>query len=462
MSEGLSILSSVTLLMFVIVMLGLGEYARRKGALRSVEEFYLARRTLGSLQFFFTYFATTYSAFMFIGLVGYSYLYGVGSLGFELTYLMGTAMILTLFSIPVYRKAKKLGVLTPTQLIYLENGSKLARYIVSLSYLIFLIPYMSVQIIGPAVILSILGIPREISILVALLTVFVYVYFGGMRGVVYTDIVQGAYFLLVSLMLLATVFQGLFYIPAQLHVVPGGQSYWTFERFISLTIPWIFFALTNPQVLQKVYVSNNEKSLTKGIILFLIAGFILTITMVLVGLGGAGLYKLSTKDPNMITPMLMSNFSIDFQLALALAVWAAALSTFNSILLTLASIIDVDLIGKRSVKIGRMAILGITVIVGIFSFYTVAPVVILAVSSSAALLYLAPILIVSILRGLSRKEASFLTLLGFTSFILLFIMRNLFYPSPLDYASLGSLAFTSLASIIIYLRNPTINKRSDS
>ncbi|MGB9729482.1 MAG: sodium:solute symporter family protein [Thermoprotei archaeon] len=458
MSGEISILSGVSLVVFIMVMLGLGEYARRKGALKSVEEFYLANRMLNTLQFLFTYFATTYSAFMFIGLVGYSYFYGVGSLGFELTYLMGTAAILSLLSVPIYRKAKKLNVITPTQLIYLENGSKLARYITSISYLVFLIPYMSVQVIGPAVILSILGIPREISILTTILTVFVYVYFGGMRGVVYTDIAQGAYFLLVSLMFVASVFQGLFSTPLQLHTIPGGLSFWTFERFLSLTIPWIFFALTNPQVLQRIYVTSSEKNLTKGTVLFLIAGFTLTIVMVLTGLGGAGLFKLQTKDPNMVTPMIMSSLPISFQLAIALAVWAAALSTFDSILLTLASIIDIDLIGKGSVKLGRWAVLGIIVIVGIFSFYTAAPVVILAVASSAALLYLAPILIVAILRGLSKNEASLLTLLGFVSFTLLFIVRNLVYPHVLDYASLGSLIITSLASIIIWLKTPNSPK----
>ncbi|MEM3832203.1 MAG: hypothetical protein QW128_01205 [Thermoprotei archaeon] len=458
MSEETSVLSGVSLVMFIMIMLGLGVYARRKGALKSAEEFYLANRTLNTLYYFFTYFGTTYSAFMFIGLVGYSYFYGVGSLGFELTYLMGTATILSLFSIPVYRKAKKLNVITPTQLIYLENGSKLARYIVSISYLAFLIPYMSVQVIGPAVILSILGIPREISILATILTVFVYTYFGGLRGIVYTDITQGAYFLLVSLMFLASVFRGVFSTPIQLHTVPGGLSFWTFERFLSLTVPWVFFALTNPQVLQKLYVAKSEKNLAKGTILFLMAGFILTIVMVLTGLGGAGLFNFQTKDPNMITPMIMSNLPISLQLAIALAVWAAALSTYDAILLTLASIIDVDLIGKGNVKLGRRAVLGISVIVGIFSFYTTAPVVILAVTSSAALLYLAPILITAILRGLSKSEASLLTLLGFLSFILLFIVRNMIYPHVLDYASLGSLIITSLASIITWLKTPYPSK----
>jgi len=40
--------------------------------LSSVDEYYLGSRALGKLHFFLTYFATTYSAFIFVGLVGYS------------------------------------------------------------------------------------------------------------------------------------------------------------------------------------------------------------------------------------------------------------------------------------------------------------------------------------------------------------------------------------------------------
>jgi Na+/proline symporter len=58
--------------LFVAACLYLGELTRRRGVLTSVNEYYLGSRALGKLHFFFTYFATTYSAFIFVRLVGYS------------------------------------------------------------------------------------------------------------------------------------------------------------------------------------------------------------------------------------------------------------------------------------------------------------------------------------------------------------------------------------------------------
>ncbi|MEM1611360.1 MAG: hypothetical protein QXQ57_06925 [Sulfolobales archaeon] len=100
---------TISFALFVALCLYLGELARRRGALVSVDEYYLGSRALNRLHFFFTYFATTYSAFMFVGLVGYTYLYGVGTLGFELIYLMGTAAILSILGPRIYERAKKLG-----------------------------------------------------------------------------------------------------------------------------------------------------------------------------------------------------------------------------------------------------------------------------------------------------------------------------------------------------------------
>lgn len=45
-----------------------------------------------------TYSATTYSAFMMVGLVELSYASGVGALGFELFYLVGTLFLLSYYA----------------------------------------------------------------------------------------------------------------------------------------------------------------------------------------------------------------------------------------------------------------------------------------------------------------------------------------------------------------------------
>lgn len=67
-----------------------------------------------------------------------------------------------------------------------------------------------------------------------------------------------------------------------------------------------------------------------------------------------------------------SSSGLKLSIALALAVWAASLSTLDSILLTLASIIDIDLLGRGSVKIGRISVSGMILVLGVFSPHTVA------------------------------------------------------------------------------------------
>ncbi|MEM1803041.1 MAG: sodium:solute symporter family protein, partial [Desulfurococcaceae archaeon] len=53
-------------------------------------DYYTASGRVGGLISFGTYAATTYSAFMMIGLVGLTHATGVGAYGFELVYLAST------------------------------------------------------------------------------------------------------------------------------------------------------------------------------------------------------------------------------------------------------------------------------------------------------------------------------------------------------------------------------------
>ena len=60
----------------------------RRNLGKGMIEYFLADRKVGGFISAMTYSATTYSAFMMVGLVGLTYSSGIGSLGFEMT---GTA-----------------------------------------------------------------------------------------------------------------------------------------------------------------------------------------------------------------------------------------------------------------------------------------------------------------------------------------------------------------------------------
>jgi SSS family solute:Na+ symporter len=58
-----------------------------------VVEYFLSGRNTGGVVAALSYSATTYSAFMMIGLAGFTYSGGVGALGFELIYLSGLSLV---------------------------------------------------------------------------------------------------------------------------------------------------------------------------------------------------------------------------------------------------------------------------------------------------------------------------------------------------------------------------------
>ncbi|RLG79916.1 MAG: sodium:solute symporter family protein, partial [Thermoprotei archaeon] len=70
----------------------------RRIGIKSTIDYYVAGYRLSGLLAAMTYAATTYSAFMMIGLVGFAYATGIGAFGFENLYLLTTTFLLAFFA----------------------------------------------------------------------------------------------------------------------------------------------------------------------------------------------------------------------------------------------------------------------------------------------------------------------------------------------------------------------------
>jgi SSS family solute:Na+ symporter len=81
-------------------------YISRRMGVKSASDYYVAGGRMGALLAAGTYAATTYSAFMMVGLVGLTYQTGVGALGFELIYLVSTVTILSTLGFRIWKLAK--------------------------------------------------------------------------------------------------------------------------------------------------------------------------------------------------------------------------------------------------------------------------------------------------------------------------------------------------------------------
>ena len=65
----------------------------------------------------------------------------------------------------------------------------------------------------------------------------------------------------------------------------AGPGLFKFQLFLGLSLPWLFFSLSNPQVTQRLFIPKSVKAFKQMIGGFLVFGFIYTMVSVLWGFG---------------------------------------------------------------------------------------------------------------------------------------------------------------------------------
>jgi SSS family solute:Na+ symporter len=323
-------------------------HARKKLG-QGMSEYFLANRKLGGFISAMTYSATTYSAFMMVGLVGLTYSSGIGALGFEMTYLAMTVILMVLFAPRYWAAGRIFNLVTPSELLSKRYESPAAGAVSAILCLVMLIPYASVQLMGIGYLFEILSggtIPFITGMLIAAAVSLVFSWWAGLRSVAITDALQAVIMLFASLILLYFIAFRLF---------PEGFSNalamnsdllklkWSFPLFVGLTLPWAFFAVTNPQVVQRLYVPASAANLRKMVLGFSAFGFIYTVLCVVFGLAAAARFPGLDKPDNAMA-MLLGSVPVPIALLVTLSIMGAAVSTMNSVILTLSSMFGRDVV----------------------------------------------------------------------------------------------------------------------
>lgn len=386
-------------------------YLSRRNIGRGMTEFFLANRTIGGLLGALTYSATTYSAFMMIGLAGYTYKGGVGALGFELIYLSG--LVLAVFFGPRFWLAgQRYGYISPAEMLAHRFQSSWVGMAAALAALVFLIPYSAVQLMGIGYLLNGLShgaIPYLAGILIAGALAIIWAWIAGLRSVAWTDALQ-------SIVMIIAAAGVLFY--AVYHLLGGwttftatleqdypqwltvpGPGFFNFQAFLGLTLPWFFFCLSNPQVSQRLFAPPSLRSMRVMLRGFLVFGFLYTLISVLWGFSTLVLEP-GLKSPDMATPTLLGSAGIPPALALiAMAgIMAAAISTIDSILLTLSSMFARDVYRPlrpsisedQELAVGKFIIPVITAAALAFAYLRLDLIATLSVAASTGLLVTVP------------------------------------------------------------------------
>ncbi|WP_349295549.1 sodium:solute symporter family protein (plasmid) [Thioclava sp. 'Guangxiensis'] len=375
--------------------------------------YFLGGRHMGGLVSALSYSATTYSAFMMVGLAGLTYKGGVGALGFEIVYFAGVSLV-AIFGPRFWRAGKKYDFVTPSEMLGKRYGSRWVAVAAGLTSLIFLIPYSAVQLSGVGYLLSGMtggGISFGVGIVIATVLAIFFSYVAGIRSVMWTDSLQALVMIVASVLVGAIVvsklggFGEMFATiserkPSMLQV--PGPGLFSFQTFLGLTIPWFFFSISNPQVSQRLFMPESMGALRRMLLIFLCFGLIYTVVSVIWGFSAFVAFP-DLEKPDLATATLLSSEYVPPVLGVVVMVGilAAAVSTIDSILLTLSSVFARDVYGNLSgkaddaqqLKIGKFVIPVISILALIFSSLQISMISILSVAASVGLIVVVPAII---------------------------------------------------------------------
>jgi SSS family solute:Na+ symporter len=348
----------------------IGILLRKKAGKNSVE-FFLAGRNLSSLLLFFTMAATNFSAFTIFGFSGAGYRIGYGFypvMGFG-TGFMALSFVVIGRKILILSRVR--GYLVPSDFVFDRYGSRFLKKLFSLVMVVFTLPYISLQAIASGRSLeSLAGIPYLWGALLVTGFVVVYVILGGMRSIAWTDLFQGIMmlaFTLTAFSLIASRSGG--FAPTHQRIAaefpslfsrPGGGDAMTPGIWIGYMALWFFADPMFPQLFQRFMAARDSKALDNTVVLYPLVTTFLFFLTVSIGVLGRGTFPgLEPGQSDTIFPLLLGRYAGQLLGALLLTGSIAALmSTMDSQLLTLTSMLAVDFIplGRREVRGERIII----------------------------------------------------------------------------------------------------------
>ncbi len=453
----------IVLGIYLILCLGLAyfSWARRTD---NIEDFFLRKRDTGNFIAFMTFSATLFSSFTLVGMPGFFYTHGIGAWGFVVFADILMAVLVYFVGTKLWELSRKHNIITPTEYIRKRYNSKIAMVVAVVICFAFLLPYISTQIIGVGIILgSVIKIsPLLLSILVVGV-IFIYSEMGGMRTVSWTDALQGSIMLIVGLILMGGIimyFGGISSFFSQVNSVdfdllstPGPKGLFTYQMLFSFFIMVVLMPITQPQLIMRFFIPKSKKVLRTMMIATPIFALLVLLPTLFIGFGAKLINPALASGDQALSTVLTIFPEIIVALAIV-GVIAASMSTADSQVLALSSLVTRDLFGavKRKhtqLMIARVSILVISLLALWISVKPPQLIVTLSILSFAGTLQIAP----AMLGGLFWKKG---TTAGAISSMVLGTITLIFYQwvmaPPLGFhAAFWGIIIATISYIVVSL-----------
>lgn len=462
----------LSFLFFLILTLLVGIFSYQKAESNS-EDYLLAGRSVNPYIMALSSFSTTNSGYMFIAYIGYTYIHGISSLWYLITWISGEFLAWK-FIHPLLRiKSEKEKLNTLSSFISgpePKQKSSLVKITALISF-IFLGVYAAVQLkIANKALFVLTDWDTNTGIIIAGLIVAVYCFSGGIRASIWTDVFQtflmlGAMFTVLALAIfhvggLSELFSNLQNIDPEMlqWISPEWKGHFVI-LLLSLALNG-FGVIGQPHIMIRAMTINHAANLQKARNIYLLCYVFFGLASWLVGLSSRVLVpNLSPSKAELALPILAENLLNPIMLGMILAgIFSAALSTADSQIISCSANLTQDLFPKLkssylASKISTLTVAFFVVLIAIFFHDSIFNLILVSWAVLAA--SLGPLIFMRCFGIKFSEKASIASVLLSSTAVILW--RYLFHLSPFVHEVLVGVLVGTL--IIILFKDPRIESK---
>ncbi|WP_339745905.1 hypothetical protein [uncultured Maricaulis sp.] len=416
---------TLVLLVALALVITIGFFASRATA-NTAQSYFIGDRSLGPIQTALSASATANTGFVVIGAVGMGYSMGLTSITYSLAWLAGDIVYWFFVAERINRVSRDVGAVTVVDIVEKKGGGRLLSVVISMLIVVMLTIYTSAQFTAAGKVLEgFFHIESFAGVLVGLLVVLAYTLFGGFRASVWTDVLQAIFMFALafgSLVWVVVSFGGVGVFSEYLGAVGSGYADITGGRstlnFILFMVGFAFagfgFNLSQPQVTTRIMACRDAASVGQAKWLYIFSLHSVWISMCFIGMGANGLLA-PVADPELALPALaQANFNEFFAAAVLVGMFAAILSSVDSLLISTSSSIAVDILQiKHGTAIYRALVAFVGIAAAVISVYlsaTVFQASLLAATILAA--SIGPVVFISVFNFRRSSTSMLISLIG--------------------------------------------------
>ena len=372
MNRGMAFVTVALVYLAVLITLAVIGNRKNRG---DEHQFFLAGGNLGTIIGFLTFFATLYSTFILIGMPNFFRVHGVGTWIF----LGVTDMVLAVFTLWLSLKLRKRIASTEFRSIsdlLRETFRTYGIFVYVLGLVIFLVPYIAIQIKGASGILTHV-VPYEVPqwgwAVIILVLMYLYSSIGGLRGIMYCDSLQGvvlftviwimAFIVLENFGGLGKLVQAVADKEPALLSTPGPKGLLSVQWLVAGFISIVLLPVSQPQLTSRLSILKGLNERRRIPILHASFTFLLLIAGLIIGLYGAVAIPAET-GPEFIGKLILEQNPVIGAVAL-IGILAAAMSTSDSQFFALGSEIN-NALGRFSRRLNISPIVFVKIVILVF------------------------------------------------------------------------------------------------